>query len=158
MSPKAFAASLLVAAVVVACSEPPTSSTGRQASLADTARLNRAFGAPEKFVAIGTSVSMGWASNGVYAGSQVTSWPELLAFGSLHSISLPLIQSPGCTSPLVAPLGAGTRLSGEPFAGSTTCAPNVDGVVLPTQNVALAAAIAADAVQTTPEAVATRYA
>jgi lysophospholipase L1-like esterase len=119
--------------------------------------LSRGFAPAEKFVAIGTSVSMGWASNGVYAGSQLTSWPELLAFGSLHAISLPLIQSPGCTSPLVAPLGAGKRLSGESLAGSTICAPNVAGVTLPTQNVALAAAIAADAVATTPEAVAATY-
>jgi lysophospholipase L1-like esterase len=99
---------------------------------------------------------MGWSSNGVYAGSQLTAWPELLSFGSLHPISLPLIQSPGCTSPLVAPLAAGKRLSGEPFSGSTTCAPNVAGVTLPTQNVALAAALAVDAVQTTPEAAPTR--
>lgn len=94
---------------------------------------------------------MGWASNGVYAGSQLVSWPALLRFGSSDQISLPLIQSPGCTSPLVAPLGSNTRLSGEPFAGSTVCAPNVAGVQLPTQNVALGGSLAIDALLTTPQ-------
>jgi hypothetical protein len=157
MRPKTFAVSLCAAAVAVACSDSSSPSAPTQPGLSQSAQLAQRFVRGEKFVAIGTSVSMGWASNGVYAGSQLTAWPELLAFGSLNSISLPLIQSPGCTSPLVAPLGAGKRLSGESFAGSTTCAPNVDGVTLPTQNVALAAAIAADAVQTTPEMVATKY-
>ncbi|MBV9492997.1 MAG: hypothetical protein JOZ54_02040 [Acidobacteria bacterium] len=156
MSPKAFAVSIVAAAALVACSDSATPSAPSQPA-ATASDLTRAAARTEKLVAIGTSVSMGWASNGVYAGSQLTSWPELLAFGSLNSISLPLIQSPGCTSPLVAPLGAGKRLSGESFAGSTTCAPNAAGVTLPTQNVALAAAIAADAVTTTPEAVATKY-
>lgn len=157
MSPKTLAVTLVAAAVAVACSDAPTPSAPKPPALSGSVEWSRGFGRTEKFVAIGTSVSMGWASNGVHAGSQLTAWPELLAFGSLNSISMPLIQSPGCTSPLVAPLGAGQRLSGESFAGSTTCAPNVDGVTLPTQNVALAAAIAADAVRTTPEAVATKY-
>jgi len=155
MSRKTFAVSLLAAVAVAGCSY--SSTAPKQASQSNSADANR-FGAPtEKLVAMCTSISMGWASNGVYAGSQLTSWPELLAFGSLNSISLPLIQSPGCTSPLVAPLAANRRLSGEPFAGSRTCAPNVAGVTLPTQNVAMATALAADAVLTTPEAVATRY-
>ena len=154
MSPKASAVSLVVALAVAGCSD--SSSPSSPLAVARSAEANRFNGSDEKFVAIGTSVSMGWSSNGVYAGSQITAWPELLSFGSLHPISLPLIQSPGCTSPLIAPLAAAKRLSGESFAGSTTCAPNVAGVTLPTQNVSLAAALAVDAVQTTPEAAPTR--
>lgn len=114
-------------------------------------------GGGERYVALGTSISMGWASNGVWAGSQALAWPAQLSFGVGHPISLPLIQSPGCTSPLIAPLGAGVRLSGESAAGSIVCAPNAPGVALPTQNVSLATAIAADALQTRPEDVSSTY-
>ena len=105
----------------------------------------------ERYVAMGTSITMGWASNGVYAATQALSWPEMLAFGSARPMSLPLIQAPGCTSPYAAPLVDGARLSGESLGSSTVCAPLVPGITLPTQNVGLARAIAADAVQTTPE-------
>src|SRR6185312_10149456 len=81
----------------------------------------------------------------------LASFPELLGIGSLKPISLPLIQAPGCRSPLIAPLGLGKRLSGESAAGSTVCAPNVPGVTLPAQNLGLASALALDIVQTTPE-------
>jgi hypothetical protein len=136
---------------ISACSDGLDSDSRR--ALAPTAPTdeNLVARSSEKYVAIGTSISMGWASNGVYGVTQALSWPELLAFGSGRPITLPLIQSPGCISPLIAPLGAGKRLSGESASGSTTCAPLVAGVTLPTQNVALAGAIAADAVQKTPE-------
>ena len=143
---------LAAALTVAACSDASTNSPARALDPTGPAAELRVPQTPERYVAIGTSISMGWASNGVYAGSQVLAWPELLAFGSARPISLPLIQAPGCTSPLVAPLGANKRLSGEGFAGSTTCAPLVAGVTLPTQNVALATAITADAVLRTPEA------
>src|SRR5262249_31752464 len=81
---------------------------------------------------------------------QLTSWPALVGFGTGRPISLPLIQSPGCISPIVAPLGAGLRLSGESISVSTVCADNVQGVTLPTQNVGLAGALAVDVVQSTP--------
>ena len=142
---------LCAAVVAAACSDgsrptDPSKSASGAASLSSNAPWTR-----EKFVAIGTSISMGWSSNGVYAGSQVVAWPALMRFGASERISLPLIQPPGCTSPLVAPLGANMRLSGEPFAGSTVCASNLAGVQLPTQNVAMAGAIAAYALQMTPE-------
>jgi len=108
-------------------------------------------GSNQHYVAIGTSISMGWLSNGVYEGTQRQSWPALLGFATLNPISLPLIQSPGCTSPLVAPLGDGKRLSGESASGSTVCAQNVEGVTLPTQNVGIAGAITVDAITRTPE-------
>ena len=141
------------AALASACGDVPTSSApvSEQPSLVAASR----GGGSEKFVAIGTSISMGWQSNGVYANGQLTSWPALLGFGTGRPISLPLIQSPGCTSPLVAPLGAGVRLSGEPLSGSTVCAPNVPGVTLPAQNVGIAGAITIDALTKTPETGAT---
>jgi lysophospholipase L1-like esterase len=143
---------LAAALTVAACSDASTNSPPRTLDPTSPADESRVARTPERYVAMGTSISMGWMSNGVYGGSQVLGWPELLAFGSARPISLPLIQAPGCTSPLVAPLGANTRLSGEGFAGSAVCAPLVAGVTLPTQNVALATAIAADAVLLTPEA------
>jgi len=145
---------LVIGIGLTGCSDVPQ--TTAPAKLSATSRITNRPDAnnsrnDERFVAIGTSVSMGWASNGVYDGSQRTSWPELLLFDNATGMSLPLIQSPGCASPIVAPLGAGLRLSGESIAGSTVCAPNDVGVVLPTQNVALAGALAVDALQTTPQ-------
>ena len=145
---------LCVVVAAAACSDgsQPTSprSIAPSESNADIT-ASRSFRRNEKYVAIGTSITMGWASDGVYFGSQLTSFPELLGIGSLKPISLPLIQSPGCRSPLVAPLALGKRLSGESAAGSSVCAPNVPGVTLPTQNLGLSGAIALDIVQTTPE-------
>lgn len=139
------------AVVVTACSDGSRTTAPAIASPHTTASANNAPWTREKFVSIGTSISMGWFSNGAYFGSQTAAWPALMRFGGSGRISLPLIQAPGCTSPLVPPLGANMRLSGEPFSGSTVCVPNVAGVQLPTQNVAWAGAIAAYALQITPE-------
>src|SRR5262249_13018642 len=118
---------LLAVLVGVGCSDAASTSAPRAIEPAAASDADR-LGPHEKYVAIGTSISMGWASNGVYFGSQLTSWPALLSFGAGHPMSLPLIQSPGCISPIVAPLGAGLRLSGESISGSTVCADNVQGV------------------------------
>jgi hypothetical protein len=134
---------LSVVSLATACSDAPVP------TLAPTDRAeSRNLGNAEKYVALGTSIGMGWQSNGAYYAGQLVSYPSLLAFGSGRPITLPLIQSPGCISPLVAPLGAGKRLSGESAAGSTTCAPNVAGVTLPTQNVSISGALTADALTT----------
>jgi hypothetical protein len=147
-----------VAIVATACADDSRSTAPTLRAGDPPAADDRSFfGSQTKYVALGTSVSMGWASNGVYSGSQLVSWPALLSFGSLHPISLPLIQSPGCTSPLVAPLANGLRLSGEGAGESSVCAPNVAGVTLPTQNLGLASAIAADILYSPPELVATNY-
>jgi lysophospholipase L1-like esterase len=138
--------SLLAAVAAVACSD----NTVARTIAPDQPSAYRALGSNEKLGVIGTSISIGWASNGMYEGSQVDAWPAQLEFGNSDPMTQPLIQSPGCTSPLIAPLGLGLRRSGESAAGSTVCAPNVDGVVLPTQNVAIPGAIAADALLKTP--------
>jgi GDSL-like lipase/acylhydrolase family protein len=108
----------------------------------------------QRYVALGTSVSMGWQSDGVYFATQETSWPAQLAQMGGRTITQPYIQAPGCRPPLVAPLASGKRLSGEGAAAdpsTLTCADNVEGVVLPTQNLAINAAITKDALYTTPE-------
>ena len=107
----------------------------------------------ERYVSIGTSISMGWQSNGVYEGMQRNAWPAQLAAKTATPFTTPLIAAPGCTSPLIAPLGAFRRLSGESAAPSGVCAPNLPGVTLPTQNVGIAGAIAAHALLSRPEVV-----
>ena len=112
-----------------------------------------AHNSSERYVSIGTSITMGWQSNGVYEDGQRTSWAAALADRTGMSFDQPLIEAPGCTSPLVAPLGAFRRLSGESAAPSTVCAPNAAGVTLPEQNVGIAGAIAAHALLSRPEVV-----
>ena len=55
----------------------------------------------ERYVAIGTSISMGWQSDGVIAATQETSWPAQLAGMTEHSMTQPYIDGTGCRSPLV---------------------------------------------------------
>ena len=104
-----------------------------------------------RYAAIGTSISMGVASDGVYEATQRTAWPAQLAAMAGRELSLPLIESPGCQSPLVPPIAANRRLSGEPASGSTVCAPNVEGVRLSEGNLAISAALTSDALHKTPE-------
>ena len=151
MNPRIQILALCAATLAAACTDASQPTAPAALSPGVSALDTKAHGG-EKYVAIGTSISMGWASNGVYSASQLVSFPAQLRFGSLPQMSLPLIESPGCWSPLVPLLGAGLRLSGESAAGSTVCAPNVAGVTLPTQNVGLAGALTIDALLTTPAA------
>ena len=99
---------------------------------------------------------MGFRSDGVLAESQQSSWPAQLARMAHREMSLPLISGFGCQAPLTAPLASGRRISGEPAGaprGTLACADNAEGVVLPTQNVAISAATTRDALFTTPETV-----
>ena len=140
---------LLALLVGVGCSDATSTSAPRAVEPTAANAADRFLRTPEKYVAIGTSISMGWASNGVYDGSQRTSFPALLAFGSAQPFSQPLIQSPGCISPIVPPLGAAKRLNGDPITGGLVCAPNDPGVTLPSQNLGLATALTVDIVQGT---------
>ncbi len=103
-----------------------------------------------RYVAMGTSVSMGVASDGVTAASQQTSWPALLAADVGAEFGLPLIDAPGCTPPLVAPLQGLRRADNSLITEVTTCSANVAGFNLPEQNVAITGATAQNAVGTTP--------
>lgn len=112
-----------------------------------------------KYVALGTSNSMGVVSAGVSAAGQRMAWPAQLAARVGVDYSLPLIQDPGCSPPLVAPLAAnlvlvaGFAAFGEDLVSAVmnVCMPLRDGITLPTNNLAISGAKARDALHTTPE-------
>lgn len=108
----------------------------------------------KRYVAIGTSVSMGWQSDGVNATTQSQSWPAQLSRLSGMEMDVPYIQGTGCKAPIVAPLAANKRTTGEPqnvsdaAAICTTLQPGID---LPARNLALAGATTLDAINATPQ-------
>lgn len=107
-----------------------------------------------RYVAIGSSISMGWANDGVLATSQQQAWPQQLATaaGAGAQFTLPLISAPGCPPPLASPLGAFRRIDGSSIGSpSTVCAPLMDGVTLPTRDLAIEGATAANGLNETPE-------
>ena len=112
----------------------------------------------QRYVSIGTSVTMGVQSDGVYYATQQTSWPSLLAHMAFApKFTLPLVQGPGCYSPLIAPIQFTRRLSGAAYpainAQDQVCAlfPNI---TLPTNNVAIDGATTYAALRVTPDTVA----
>jgi lysophospholipase L1-like esterase len=103
----------------------------------------------QRFVSIGTSVSQGTQSDGVVSDGQSLSWTAQLARAANVSYSVPLVQAPGCNPPLVAPISFASRLGAASTWGE--CAPNVTGVTLPSNNVAIDGANARTAATVTPE-------
>ena len=101
-----------------------------------------------KYVAMGTSITMGFASDGVNSSTQQTSWANLLAADAGATFTIPLIDAPGCRPPLAAPLGLLRRVDNTLFTIISTCSPNSAGVTLPAQNVAIQGATAGDATST----------
>lgn len=148
----------LALVALAACSDGATRPVRGSEIRPDEAPLDiAAAGVFQRYVAIGTSVSMGWRSDGVLAAMQDSSWPAQLSRMGGRSLSQPYIGTPGCRSPLIAPLATGKRLSGESAGAdpaTLSCAPNVYGVTLPTRNLAINAATTRDALYTTPENVA----
>ena len=107
------------------------------------------------YVAIGSDLSMGVQSGGVLYSSQQQAWPVLLARMAGADFSLPLLRSPGCLPPLIAPLGLGRLLSGATAAQpDSSCAGALGTSVPPLNNLALAGATAATALTVTPRTVA----
>jgi len=104
-----------------------------------------------RYVAIGTSVSMGWASDGVNVNSQNNAWPKQLAEMAGVGFTIPGIAEPGCPPPAASPLISFRRIDGSPATGSTVCSPNVPGVTLPTNDLAVENATAREALNATPE-------
>ena len=109
------------------------------------------------YVSIGTSVSMGYQSGGVYYSTQQGAWPALLAHQAFaNKFTSPLLQGPGCYSPLIAPIQFTRRLSGAAFPGinaqDQVCA-LIGGITLPTNNVAVDGATTYAALRVTPETV-----
>ena len=137
----------LVSLALVACSEDRTTGPVGQAAFTT-------------YVSIGTSVSMGVQSDGVYYATQQHAWPALLAHQAFAGkFSEPLIAGPGCYSPLIAPIQFQRRLSGAQYPSiSTTTNPPGDqvcallgGTTLPTNNVAIDGATTYAALRVTPE-------
>lgn len=148
-----LAVPMLACAVAIAgCSDStaPTLPTPRSEVLTQS----EGRGVFDRYVAIGTSVSMGWQSDGLNAVMQSQAWTAQLAHLAGRDLDLPLISGTGCRAPLIAPLASGTRTNGEAAAlpaAQAACAPLQAGVVLPARNVAIAGARTSDALGTTPE-------
>lgn len=137
----------LASIALVACSEDRTTGPAGQEAFS-------------KYVAIGTSLSMGVQSDGVVYFSQQHDWTALLAHEAFASYTQPLVAPPGCFSPLIAPLQFNRRLSGIPASGAgsdqtksipdTTCA-LFGTITLPANDVAIDGANTYDALYVTPE-------
>lgn len=141
---------------LVACADPTAPPVGRP-RLTVQATPQDLFA---KYVALGTSNSMGVVAAGVNAAGQRAAWPAQLAsrVGGI-SYTLPLIQDPGCSPPLVAPLAAnlvliaGFAAFGQDLVSAVmnVCMPLRAGITLPTNNLAISGAKARDALHSTPE-------
>lgn len=107
-----------------------------------------------RFVAVGTSITMGTRSGGVVHTGQRTAWPARLAALAGVPFTVPEIESPGCPAPLALPLSRLRTTDGRPTDAAATCAPLRTGVSLPTQDLAIQNALTSDALFTTPESAA----
>lgn len=142
----------LAAGALVACSDQqvaPTALEGRptSASLYPDVVVDMS-----NYVAVGTSISMGWIDNGVFSDLQRASWTAQLAEQVGVPFTLPLIQWPGCQPPMQAPILSFKRVDGSSALGdSPICAPHEPGVTLPTHNLAIEGSTARAALLTTPE-------
>lgn len=148
---------LVVTLALPACADDPLAPQITPATIvADESDSDGASGIFHRYVAIGTSVTQGWRSDGVIAEFQQTSWPAQLTRFASRELSLPLVASPGCGSPLVAPIARGVRSSGEsaaaPFPASRSCAPNEPGAERSQGNLGIAGARTIHALTATPEA------
>jgi hypothetical protein len=110
-----------------------------------------------RYVAMGTSLSMGVQSDGVVYFSQQADWTKLLAHQAFASYSQPLIAAPGCFSPLIAPLQLSRRLSAlsasarQDTSGVDTACVALGAYTLPTNDVGIDGANTYDALFVTPE-------
>ena len=137
----ALALSALSALSLAACEESFVDEVG----VAGTSAFDR-------YVSIGTSISMGVQSSGVYYAGQINSFPSLTADAAFADFDNPLIEAPGCSPPLIAPLQFFRRLDASSAAGApqVACAPNVEGVTLPENNVAVSGATTYQALNIAP--------
>ena len=115
MHTRRFYPAALAVAALAACADGPVAPTEtRQPITQATPELfSGGEGIFQRYVAIGTSISMGVQGDGVYAATQQTSWPAQLARLAHRELSLPLIESTGCAAPLAPPHATGKRISGE---------------------------------------------
>ncbi|MEJ7811013.1 MAG: hypothetical protein WKG32_11440 [Gemmatimonadaceae bacterium] len=109
-----------------------------------------------RYVALGTSVSMGVQSAGVLYATQQQSWPAQLARLANVPFTLPLIAAPGCDAPLAAPLQLQQRYGRPASVVTPVCSALLSGVTLPASDVAINTARTSDALRVTPESAAVR--
>ena len=108
-----------------------------------------------RYVAIGTGLSAGAQSGGVVYESQLQAWPALLARAAGAGFTTPLLRTPGCSPPLIAPLQLARLLSGaSATAGDSSCAGRLDTLTPPLNSLALPGATAWSALNLTPRGVA----
>ena len=144
---------------VAACADPvapPAPSLPPTAASPSTGTLVSAAEMFARYVALGTSNSMGVQSAGIFADGQRSAWPAELARRVGVPFSLPLVMDPGCGPPLLPPLASELVLVGAfgddlVTAVMNFCAPLRDGVTLPTNSVAISGAKVRDALRSTPE-------
>jgi hypothetical protein len=137
-----------------ACADPvaPRSASGSE-SVTTPLTIPRVFA---RFVALGTSNSMGVQSAGIFAAGQQAAWPAEVARRAGVPFSLPLVQDPGCGPPLLPPLASDAALVGA-FGNNlvttvmNTCAPLRTNVSLPANSVAISGADVHDALTATVE-------
>jgi lysophospholipase L1-like esterase len=79
----------------------------------------------ERYVALGNSITAGFQSDGLTAGSQQDAYPAILAEMANASFGIPLMAAPGCPPPLVGPLTTERTNSTVPCALRAFPVPNV---------------------------------
>jgi len=130
--------------VLAACSDDRTTGPAGQDAFA-------------RYVAIGTSLSMGVQSDGVVYFSQQQDWTKLLTHQAFAQYTQPLVAPPGCFSPLISPLQLSRRLSGlnaatrQDTSRVDTACVAFGSVTLPANDVAIDGANTYDALFVTPE-------
>lgn len=108
----------------------------------------------DKFMVIGTGLSMGVQSGGVLYESQVEAWPALLARSASANFRMPLLRAPGCQPPRIAPLQLGVYLSGvSTTLVDSSCAGSLDTLTPPVNSLAISGASAYAALNLTPKIV-----
>src|SRR5215208_5923395 len=139
-----FSAGALAVVVLAACNDDRTTGPAGQAAFT-------------RYVAMGTSLTMGVQSDGVVFFTQQHDWTKLLAHQAFASYSQPLIAPPGCFSPLIPPLQFNRRYSGitasaraDTSRADTACVA-FGTYTLPTNDVGIDGANTYDALYVTPE-------
>lgn len=156
----AFAAMAIAAAALTGCEQADSHVDGPKGATV--------FG---NYIVIGTGLSMGVQSGGVEYESQMQAWPALIAhvvtadlvsvitdttISEVVPFRIPLLRTPGCQPPLIAPLQFAVDLSGASTATvDSTCAGvmNAAAVVPPANDLALQGASAWAALTLTPKIV-----
>ncbi len=139
-----FAAGAVALVVLAACSDDRTTGPAGQEAFT-------------RYVAIGTSLTMGVQSDGVAYFTQQGDWTKLLSHQAFAQFSQPLISAPGCFSPLIAPLQFSRRMSGLSASANVAANPADTACTafgsysLPTNDVGIDGANTYDALRVTPE-------